>query len=667
MCGISALISLTGAQPLLAHVRAMTDVVRHRGPDGEGYALWSEDSSLQFFGGPDTPADIYTSGIAARPERDGARSDAAAMVALGHRRLAILDRSPGGHQPMVTRGGDAVIVFNGEIYNHEEVRAELVALGHRFESRSDTEVILHAWLEWGTACLRRFNGMFAFVLFEPRSRRLLIARDRYGVKPCYLWRSPRGFLAVASEIKQFTKLPGWSARLDAQRAYDFLSFGITDHDRHTMFSGVTQLRGGEYLDCSLSECGEANTRIQRWYVPTPSRVRMSMEDAARRFRELFTDAVSLRLHADVPVGTGLSGGLDSSSIVCTANGLLRAQDAAAVQNTFSACSDVKEYDERRHVEQVVEHTGVSAHYVYPSVAGFFDRLQTIAWHHDEPIGDSSIFAEWCVYSLTATTPVRVTLDGHGADELLAGYHSYFGHHFADLFWRGRWARLLSEMRVTQRQHGYGARFALANLAGLGAPGHVTRAVRRMLGNGHAGTRWMETGALGIEERDLRSDLGMWQVSVDAFSVSQLLASNLPMQLRWCDRDSMAHSIESRAPFLDYRVVEFLLGCPSEFKISGGTTKRLLRAAMRDVLPPATVTRQDKVGFVAPEEIWIRRDQPQRFKALAAAAVTRGEGIVNGLALERANRIIDGQEPFSPFVTRLIGFGHWLDAFQVTVR
>jgi asparagine synthase (glutamine-hydrolysing) len=666
MCGISALVSLSGAQPLLAHVRAMTDVARHRGPDGEGYALWSEESSLQFFGGPDTTPDIYASGIAARPERDGPRN-AAATVALGHRRLAILDRGPGGHQPMMTRGGEVVIVYNGEIYNHQDVRAELVRLGHRFESRSDTEVILQAWLEWGPACLQRFNGMFAFVLFEPRRRRLFVARDRYGVKPCYVWRSPQGLLAVASEIKQFTALPGWSARLDAQRAYDFLSFGVTDHHRHTMFSGVTQLRGGEYLDCSLAECGDANARIQRWYVPAPVDVRMPIEDAAQRFRELFTDAVSLRLHADVPVGTGLSGGLDSSSIVCTANELLRAQDATAVQNTFSACSDVKEYDERRHVERVVEHTGVRAHYVYTAVDGFLERMHAMAWHHDEPIGGTSVFAEWCVYALTATTPVRVTLDGHGADELLAGYHSYFGHHFADLFWRGKWARLVAEMRAANEQHGYGPRLALANVAGLGAAGNVTRALRRMLGNGHAQSDWIETRALGVEERDLWRELGAMQVSVNAFSVSQLFDSNLPVQLRACDRDSMAHSIESRAPFLDYRVVEFLLGCPSEFKISGGTTKRLLRSAMRGVLPEGTLARQDKVGFVAPEEVWIRRQQPQRFKELAAAAVDRAQGIVNGHALERANRIIDGTEPFDGFVTRIICFGQWLDAFRVAVR
>jgi asparagine synthase (glutamine-hydrolysing) len=377
--------------------------------------------------------------------------------------------------------------------------------------------------------------------------------------------------------------------------------------------------------------------------------------------------VSLRLHADVPVGTGLSGGLDSSSIVCTANQLLRAQDAHAVQNTFSACSELKQYDERHHIDRVVEHTGVRAHYTYPAIDDFFRTLPTLLWHHDEPFEGTSVFAEWCVYRLTATTSVKVTLDGHGADELLAGYHTFFGHSFAHKFWRGRWLKLSSELRAAQARHGHGARFLLSSIASLGPLGRLMYGLRRRTGHPIAQAQWMETAALGVDDYDLYDELGGKQLSVNDFSVSQLLATSLPFQLRTCDRDSMAHSIESRAPFLDYRLVEFMLGCPDEFKLADGTTKRLLRTAMRNVLPTATAQRQDKMGFVTPEEFWVRQGAAARFKTLVDAAANRASGILNGHARERALRIIDGQEPFSPFVVRLVLFANWLDVFKVAVR
>jgi asparagine synthase (glutamine-hydrolysing) len=667
MCGISALLSYAGVRPLIPSVRAMTELVRHRGPDGEGYAVWGENDLAYFFGGADTPAAVYDVPRASRPRRELPPDNQPVYVAFGHRRLAIQDRGPRGHQPMASEDGAAVIIFNGEIYNERGVREELVRLGRRFASESDTETVLHAYRQWGVQCLRRLNGMFTFVIFEPRAQRVFIARDRFGVKPCYLWRSPADFVAIASEIKQFTVLEGWCPVLNAQAAYAFLNHGVTDHSRNTMFDDVLQLRGGEYIDCTLAEMKNPAAQIRRWYTLSDQSRQLGFAAAAAEFRSLFADAVSLRLRADVPVGATLSGGIDSSSIVCQSKELRGCSDAGRALSTFSACFHDPRHDERQHVDRVVRHAGADAHYVYPRLDDFLEQMPKMLWHHDEPFDGASFFAEWCVYALVAKTPVKVTLDGHGADELLSGYHSFFGHYFADLFWRGRWLLLRRELLATHARHGHGVRFLLSHVARLGAIGHVAQAIDSALGRGSADASWMEIGGLGVDEYDLRRELGGRQLAIKDFSISQMLATSLPYQLRASDRSSMAHGIESRSPFLDYRLVEFALGCPDEYKIAHGTTKRLLRAAMQDIVPPDTLRRQDKMGFMAPEQFWICHEQPERFKSLAASAVARACGIVNQRALDRAVRIIEGREPFDLFVMRLILFSRWLDVYSVAVH
>jgi asparagine synthase (glutamine-hydrolysing) len=319
------------------------------------------------------------------------------------------------------------------------------------------------------------------------------------------------------------------------------------------------------------------------------------------------------------------------------------------------------------MDRIVRHTGVNAHYVYPTLDDFLELMPKMLWHHDEPFEGASVFAEWCAYRLAASTPVRVTLDGHGADELLAGYHRFFGHYFADLFWRGRWTLLQRELHAARAFHGYGMRFLLSHVLRLGAAGHVAAVLDRARGRSSAAAEWMETKALNVEERDLVCELGGKQLAIQDFSISQLLATSLPFQLRTCDRNSMAHGIESRSPFLDYRLVEFVVGCADEHKVSEGTTKRLLRAAMRGIVPSETLERQDKMGFATPEQVWVCNTAPEQFRSIVKSAVAGSCGVLNDRALERALRIIDGREPFDLFVMRLILFAKWMEVFQVAVR
>ncbi len=672
MCGIAGYFSTT---PQAAHiVGLMTDLIRHRGPDDEGFVLFQELSTMpRICGGQDTPDDAYQAGIAYAPkEKLSSLGDYPVTLALGHRRLSIVDLSPLGHQPMSSADGRYWIVFNGEVYNHIELRTELEALGHSFVSHSDTEVIIAAYREWGKGCLSHFNGMFAFLIYDREQCRLFAARDRFGVKPLYYRISDNG-IAFASEIKQFTVLRDWQARMNGQRVYDFLNWGISDHTDETMFADVFQLRGGEALELGVSNLVVGNGALAaggrlptfRWYQLRGEPFSGSMKDATEQFRASFSEAVRLHLRADVPVGSCLSGGLDSSSIVCVMNSILQESDAHALQKTFSACADIKRFDEREFIDDVVRHTGVEGHYVYPDLANLFSTCEAITWHQDEPFGSTSIYAQWEVFRLAAQNGVKVMLDGQGADEQLAGYHPYFGVRLARLLKAGHWLNFYREIRAIHAVHGYstwwGVQQALNNLL----PEAVRQPLRKLVGKPTVVIPgWLNMKALGAEAGDPFRKSAAKIGSVMELSYAQLTASNLQMLLHWEDRDSMAHSIESRVPFLDYRLVEFVLGLPEEFKISHGITKRVLRDAMRGVLPETIRNRMDKLGFVTPEEVWLKERSPDQFRKALKEAVDSSRGVLNEDANLLLEKMISGDAPFNFLIWRLISFGTWMRVFSV---
>lgn len=669
MCGIGAIYSPhRSLGPGL--LQAVQLAVRHRGPDDEGVVCFhGADAAPSTYGGPDTPHDAYLSSLPYAPAR-GPIEDGA-HLALTHRRLSILDLSASGHQPMCSADRTCWIVHNGEIYNYIELREELKATGHAFASQSDTEVILAAYRAWGRDCLSRFNGMFAFVLFDRRRNRLFAARDRFGVKPLYYWVSPDGIFAFASEIKQFTVLPGWRPKVNGQRAYDYLNWAMQDHTDETLFDGVFQLRGGEALELELgvdaSRMAAPGRRLPayRWYELRPRPWSGTLEEAGHELKSLLTDSVRLRLRADVPVGSCLSGGLDSSSIVCVMNELLRQQGAQALQKTFSACATVKRFDERDYIDEVVRHTVTDAHYVYPPLEELFPTLDRITWHQDEPFGSTSVYAQWQVFRLAAGERVKVMLDGQGADEQLAGYPNYFAPRFGGLFRGLRWMRLWREVTAAQRLHGYPFAWGLSQALNNALPEFLRQPLRRLAGMASIYTPWLDMDRLGAVPRDPFLASGAARShSVRAMSYSQLTAASLPMLLHWEDRDSMAHSIEARVPFLDYRLVEFTLGLPDDYKIAGGETKRALREGMRGVLPERVRTRVDKLGFVTPEEVWLREERPDLFRKALRDAVDASGGIISADTLTLLQQTIDGRRPFSFLIWRLISFGAWMRVFSL---
>lgn len=635
MCGIAGLVGAT-SDVRRALITKMIDRIAHRGPDGEG--VFCDET-----------------------------------VALGHRRLSIVDLSAAGHQPM-QMADRYVITYNGEIYNHIELRAELQREGYRFVSHSDTEVILAAYDRWGPECLDRFNGMWAFALYDRHARTLFLARDRFGVKPLYYWHGADGMFAFASEIKQFVDLPGWSARINGQRAYDYLNWGVTDHTHETLFDGVYQVLPGHFALLDLSRFARMSDRagaaegaitLTQWYRLNAAAFEGDFALASDRLRELLEDSVRLRLRADVPVGSCLSGGLDSSSIVCLMKRQLEGEGGAYQQHTFSACSKIDKYDESRHIDRVVADTGVVSHRVYPALEELFPALSALTWHQDEPFGSTSIFAQWNVFGLASKQRIKVMLDGQGADEQLAGYHSFFAPRFASLFRSARWLELVREVRAAGPHHGYNGIFAAKQIGKSLLPRPLKDFARRASGAIHNTPEWLSLDRLGATAGEPFRD-GRAHESMREMSIEQLVRSNLPMLLHWEDRNSMAHGVEARLPFLDYRFVEFALGLPDEYKLSQGVTKRVMRQAMQGILPESVRMRMDKMGFVTPEEVWLREQAPDQFRRAMDEAIDGSGGIITPAARTLIESMIAGQTPFSFTAWRLVSFGAWMQRFDVRV-
>ena len=668
MCGIACIASPAPRQ-LAPLVRDMTGLIKHRGPDDEGYAFF-DGRSAWVCGGSATHAALQGSGLGWAPQRAVAGLEAHARIGLGHRRLAIVDTSPLGHQPMSYADGRYWIIFNGEVYNHTELRLELEALDHRFTTHSDTEVILAAYAQWGSGCLGRFNGMWAMVILDREAQTLFAARDRFGVKPLYYSVDEGGLIAFASEIKQFQAMPGWRARLNFQRAWDFLVWNVSDHTDETLFQGVRQVPAGHYLllplrapaaECDSSGCIPAT----RWYSLREERYRGSFEEASDRFLELLADSVRMRLRADVPVGSCLSGGLDSSALVC----LMHQQSGMGGSGnrwTFSACSDVVQVDESAWIDRIVQHTDVVSRRVIPEVAGLFAELPELAWVQDEPFGSSSIYAQWCVFRLAGEAGVKVMLDGQGADEQLAGYHGFMAPALLQKLRRAQLCDFVAELRALHLRLGYSYPHIGQRLGDLILPEWLRQPLRRWAGRtSSAGNAWLDSHLFERQGIDRNSGAPRRHSSVRSLSQDLVSSRHLPMLLRWEDRNSMAHGVESRVPFLDYRLVEFSLSLPDEFKLRRGLTKRVLRSAMKGVLPEAVRRRTDKIGFATPEQVWFLQRAPTAFRSALTDAVEQSRGVL----LPQAVSHFDGCAANAPAVTlsecwRMISFGQWMERFSV---
>lgn len=586
MCGI--VVSLTPTNPTrVGTVAAMCQAMRHRGPDDEGYLVVDSRES-RALGGFDTPAAVMEAETGWRPRGSvGEYSAREAGLILGHRRLAVVDLSPAGHQPM--QRDDLWAVYNGEIYNYIELRAELEQLGHRFATRSDTEVLLAAYAEWQSDCLSRFNGMWSIAIVDLRRRKLFIARDRFGVKPLYVWQSGGGELLLASEIKALLVHPRVRVAASLERCVDFARRGPQAWNESTEFEDIRRFPAGHWAEVSIDAPGRLEP-IVFWQYPraAPGQERHRFDRARsevlkRAYSELLGDAVHIRMRSDVRIGTALSGGLDSSSIASFVNQELRGQGATQRQEVFSSVYSgpaERGCDESRFIELAARQLDVRSNRIEPRPADVPVAHEHMVWALDTP-APNTLMSSWHTFRLVADRGIVVTLDGQGADEQLAGYAGYSRNllvHLPPL------SALREALAIALRMQGFWSHL------GIGLGGMLLR----NLGGG---------SMLGAAVRRLHMG------SDPTLTLSQTLeydfVGNLKNLLLYADKTAMAWSIESRMPFMDYRLVEFLCGVEPVYKIHAGWTKWLGRAAMADRLPEEIVWRRDKMGWDIPENVWFR--------------------------------------------------------------
>lgn len=591
MCGICGALSFEGPveRELIARMR---DVMKHRGPDDAG---------------------LYVNG----------------SIGLGHCRLSIIDTSPAGHEPMGNENQTIWLIYNGEVYNYLELRAYLETKGHAFTSQTDAEVIIHAYEEWGEECLQRFNGMWSFALWDEREQRLFCARDRFGIKPFYYHWDGRCF-RFASEIKALLVDPAVERRVNESVVYDYLARAALDHREETFFSGILRLMPAHYLTVNPEEL-----KIVRYWDLDPQNVQPdSGDDADRRyaarFYDLFEDSIRLRLRSDVPVGTCLSGGLDSSSVVCVANQLMfpegnpQGSEVGARQKTFSACFNEPEYDERPFIEEVLARTGAERNFTFPSANEAFSMLNDVMWHQEEPFPSTSILAQWYVIKLARERGVKVLLDGQGGDELLAGYIGLYQLYlFMDLLTRFRLGRLAREVIGFLSHHSFPKASQLRQGA-LRVLSFLPSGVRRRFSN--EVPSWLAPEfAMAHRDRDEANAEVKYSSRFDEYLYRRLVGNGLPALLRYEDKNSMAFSIEARVPFLDYRLVEYAFSLPPYQKIRDGVTKVVLRNAMKGILPEKVRTRMGKLGFATPESIWLRTNLKGEIEAIFHSSSFRQRG------------------------------------------
>jgi asparagine synthase (glutamine-hydrolysing) len=553
MCGIAGLVyeGVSREYAALA-VRRMIALQRHRGPDGEGFYDTSHAS-------------------------------------LGHCRLAIIDLTDRGHQPMSDPEGRYWITFNGEIYNYLELADELRSLGYQLRGRSDTEVLLTAYRHWGSSCLDRLRGMFAFGIWDDKEHILFAARDRLGIKPFHYWVDGNRQFAFASELKALLEfLPQRSANL--QLATDFLAWNLLDHEAaDTMVATIKRLPPAHAMTWQKG----IGTHLWRyWQVSISEELAATPEQwpsMTADFRRRFEETVALHLRSDVPVGTCLSGGLDSSAIACVVNAELhrRGDWKEYSQHSFSACFEDPRLDERRYIEAVAASTGCKTHFVFPTGKQMREDMGKWLWHQEEPVGSSSSYAQYCVARLAREQGIKVLLDGQGADEQLAGYRKFILVYLRQL--------------IESRQYLLALREAIAFFA---SP-EILRTSRFADGRRYLFSSPPEFDQLGGGNSQLNRPtmLGIGNSLGRRLEVD-LTRFSLPILLRYEDRNTMAFGIESRVPFVDHVFVEWLATLPANMRLSDGWTKRIMRDALIGILPDVIRQRKSKLGFETPEGSWL---------------------------------------------------------------
>ena len=535
-------------------------------------------------------------------------------IALGSRRLSIIDLSNAGHQPMHYLNR-YTIVHNGEIYNYLELKEELQKKSYSFSSKTDTEIITAAYNCWGDECVDRFDGMFAFAIWDEKEKELFAARDRFGEKPFFYFIDKEQFI-FASEMKAL-----WSAgverKVNLKLLFNYLTIGYVDNPNipeETFYENISKLPAASYLKFSIHNF---QLLIENyWDIDIDNENNKITDDQAiEKFGALFQQSVKRRLRSDVPVGTSLSGGLDSSSIIATLHQLTTQLPIATGTplTAFSCTFPGFEKDESEFSKLVADKFHLQHHTTTPDAADLYNELEKLFYYQEEPFSSSSIYAQYKVYEVAKQYGIKVLLDGQGADETIAGYHKYYKWYWQELFRKRKLAS--SHELPASKELGISEKFGWKNRVAALFPEFATIFLERQyLLN-------------ALRHEDLTKDFTRLQskeayyITPEIFTLNGVLYFNTCMHgleelLRYADRNSMAHSREVRLPFLNHELVEFVFSLPANFKIRKGWTKWLLRETMKDKLPGEIVWRKDKTGFEPPQQLWMQNNNIQKIIAEA---------------------------------------------------
>ena len=615
MCGISIIIDKSNRSVNTDLIKSFNDKVSHRGPDDEGY----------YFG---------------------------SNFALGHRRLSILDLSSAGHQPM--QRDHLCITYNGEIYNYIELRNELIELGHSFTSGSDTEVILAAYRQWGVECFSRFNGMWAFAIHDSIKNEIIFCRDHFGIKPLYYTLAKNFFLA-GSEIKQFTAIDEFKPNLNKVVAANFLTYGLLNYSEETFFENVKELRGGNYLRYNLVT---HQFTFAKWYNLSNAAIPItdSYEQARQKVRSLFVDSVKLRMRSDVRVGSCLSGGIDSSSIVSIIHSQKLANPDFA---TITSCYENKKFDEQIFSDLITESTKFSSKKVFPNLNDLLDKghLDKIVYHQDQPFSGASHYSEYKVFEEASKNKLIVMQDGQGSDEYLCGYGEFYVTGVVELLLTFRFGKVFSffKARTVDRRISV-AKVAVEFLFSFFLH-DLIKSFKLVFGKGNSS--WLTPKWQALAGRSLTTPLK----NIRKLSIFEIETLSIPYQLHSEDRNSMLFSIESRLPFLDHRLVEYCIGLPSSYKISPQYSKAIVRDAIVE-LPEPIKHRKDKMGFVAPDAEWMLKNK-ERIKEELHSIVQNSE-IFSEQLLVAFDNFVAGNRIYDPIFFKALALSRFCKLFKMEI-
>ena len=593
MCGIVGLFSTNG-NISVKDIVSSAEMVKYRGPDDEGYMLVNNDNRIL--------------NAKTRNEAEAIKSNNI-KGGFAFRRLSILDLSDSGHQPMSDDSENFWIIYNGEIYNYLELRSELQSLGYHFKSMTDTEVIIYSFIEWGSQCLEKFNGMWSFAIYDKSKKRLFCSVDRFGIKPLYYNLTPNTF-AFASEIKQVINVANLKPRVNDKVLFDYLSAGSYGNEtKETFFKDIIKLLPGTYLEVTLSESGIKCSEKEWWKLEVKDEFyeENDINIISGNIKELFYDSVRLRLRSDVEIGTCLSGGLDSSGIVCVTNDITNRKEGNKLFTIVSGESENLDYQYSKVIADYVKGNHIIRRIDKDES---YSDLRKFIWHNDEPLIKASMFGGYKVYQLAKENNVKVVFDGQGLDEYAGGYYqlpyieymNYLKKNKSRNQYKNHIDYLIKEENYTEQ-----SLTKALNMYNLKKALHKFTSKRLRLNLLKSVKGWFNRDFLveNIRQSQLYNspEIDDERISKDDVKLKNFKLFkhiNLPGILRQVDRNSMAFSVEARVPFLDHRLVEYIFSLKSEYILHNGYTKYAYREAMKGVIPEGIRNRRDKVGFYIDE-------------------------------------------------------------------